>query len=77
MYLPKVHYLLNYVVKKPIFLFIIGVKVFIISHGTLSNDVIIYHYAMTPQVDVPLSLVYGPKMLVTQNIYETQWVSSG
>jgi len=36
------------------------VKVFLINNGTPSNDVIIYHYAMTPQVGVPLSLVYGP-----------------
>jgi hypothetical protein len=36
------------------------VRVFIISKGTPNNDVILYHYAMTPQVGVPLSLVYGP-----------------
>jgi hypothetical protein len=29
-----------------------------VSNGTPSNGVVIYHYAMTPQVDVPLSLVY-------------------
>jgi hypothetical protein len=31
-----------------------------VGNGTPSNGVVIYHYAMTPQVDVPLSLVYGP-----------------
>jgi hypothetical protein len=60
MYLSKVHYLSNYVVQKPIFFINWCVRVFIINNETPSNDVMVYHYAMTPQVGVPLSLVYGP-----------------
>jgi hypothetical protein len=60
MYLSKVHYLLNYIVQKPIFFNNWCVRVFMVSNGTPSNGGVIYHYAMTPQVDVPLSLVYGP-----------------
>jgi hypothetical protein len=46
--------------KNQLFLNNWRVRVFIISNGTPSNDVVVYRYAMTPQVGVPLSLEYGP-----------------
>jgi hypothetical protein len=59
MYLSKVPNLLNYVVQKPIIVYNWCVRLFIFSNGTPSNDVIVYHYAMTPQVGILVSLVYG------------------